>query len=88
MKKGNTIRFSLEEIRERRRRGISGIDWEKVNAMTDEDIERLALEDNKRHGIRDDWYKGAVRVNGIDELLALHKREQAKGRKSQEKAGE
>ncbi len=57
MKKGNTIRFSLEEI------------------------ERLALEDNKRHGIRDDWYKGAVGVNGIDELLALHKREQAKGRK-------
>ena len=85
MKKGNTIRFSLEEIRERRRRGISGIDWKKVNAMTDEDIERLALEDNRRHGIRDDWYKGAVRVNGIDELVALHRREQAERCKSGDK---
>jgi hypothetical protein len=85
MKKENIVRMSFEEAEERRRKGISGIDWKNVNAMTDEDIERLALEDNRRHGIRDDWYKGAVRVNGIDELLALHRREQAERCKSGDK---
>ena len=41
----------------------SGIDWERVNAMTDEEIERNALEDNRLHGIADDRYKTATRVN-------------------------
>ena len=78
MRKENIIRRSFEEVEKRRRQGMDHIDWDRVNAMTDEEIERNALEDNKRHGIDDDWYKGAVRVNGFDELLALHKREKAR----------
>ena len=74
MKKENIIRRSFEEIEEHRRQGGDNIDWKHVNAMTDEEIERNALEDNRRHGIDDDWYKGAERVNGIDEVLAYMKR--------------
>ena len=66
MKKENIIRRSFAEIEERRRKGLDNIDWDRVNAMTDEEIERNALEDNRRHGIDDDWYKGAERVNGND----------------------
>ena len=71
MKKGNTIQRSLEEIRERRRKGINEIDWDLVNAMTDEEIERNALEDNRRHGVDDDWYRGAKLVRGSEGLLKL-----------------
>jgi len=74
MKKENIIRRSFAEIEERRRKGLDNIDWDRVNAMTDEEIERNALEDNRRHGIDDDWYKGAERVNGIDEVLAYMNR--------------
>ncbi len=76
MKEGNTIRRTLEEIRERRRKGINDIDWERVNAMTDDEIERLALQDNRHHGIDDEWYKGTVRATGLAEVLALEKRDQ------------
>ena len=33
---------------------------ERNYALTDEEVERNALEDNRRHGIPDDWYKDAV----------------------------
>ena len=33
--------------------------------MTDEEIERNAREDNRRHGIPDDWYKDAKWVDGL-----------------------
>lgn len=71
MKKGNTIRRSLEEIRERRRRGINEIDWDLVESMTEEEIERNALEDNRRHGVDDDWYKRAKLIRGLEGRLAL-----------------
>jgi len=44
----------------------SGIDWDRVNAMTDEEIERNAREENRRLGFPDDWYKTATRVNKCD----------------------
>ena len=71
MKKGNTIRRSLKEIQKRRRSGVNEIDWELVNSMTDEEIERKALEDNRRHGVDDDWYKRAELIRGIEGRLAL-----------------
>ena len=71
MKKGNTIRRSLKEIQARRRSGVNEIDWELVNSMTDEEIERKALEDNRRHGVDDDWYKRAKLIRGIEGRLAL-----------------
>ncbi len=74
MKKSRTVRYTIEEIRERRKKGLSKTDWDRINAMTEEEIERNALEDNRRHGIDDDWYKGAERVNGIDEVMAYMER--------------
>ena len=43
------------------------IDWARINSMTPEEIECNALEDNRLHGIDDDWYKTARPVNGIEE---------------------
>ena len=74
MKKGNTVRYTLDEALEYRRKRISGVDWEKVNAMTPEDIERLADEDDKRLGIDPDEWGEPYRVNGIDDVLAYMNR--------------
>ena len=51
MKKENIVRYTLEEIKERIRKGESKTDWDRINAMTEEDIERLADEDDELHGI-------------------------------------
>lgn len=61
MKKKDTIvRYTLEEIEELQRRGLTETDWERLDNMTEEEVERNALEDNRRHGIPDAWYKDAV----------------------------
>ena len=65
MKKGNTITRTIEEALEYRRKGISGVDWDRVNAMTPEDIERLADEDDKRLGIDPNEWGEPYWVNGI-----------------------
>ena len=65
-RKSTIVRYSIEEIRKMNRELGSGIDWDRVNAMTDEEIERNALEDNRLHGIPDDWYKTATRVDERD----------------------
>jgi uncharacterized protein (DUF4415 family) len=58
----STVRFTLDEILDRVRRGETGTDWDRVNAMTDEEIERNAFEENRRLGIPDDWHKDAYAV--------------------------
>ena len=65
-RKGTIVRYSIKEIRQMNRELGSGIDWDRVNAMTEDEIERNALEDNRLHGIPDDWYKTATRVDGSD----------------------
>jgi hypothetical protein len=69
MKKENIVRFTLEEIRERRRKGLSKTDWDRINAMTPEEIERLADEDDEMLGIKpEDWGEPRwVDGIGIDE---------------------
>ena len=66
MKEENIVRYTAEEIRERRRRGKTRSDWDRINAMTEEEIERNALEENRRLGIPDDWYKGAYAVYPVE----------------------
>lgn len=78
MKTENIVRYSLEEIEERIRKGESRTDWNLVNAMTPEDVERLADEDDRRLGIDPDEWGKPVWVNGIEDLMALHKREEAR----------
>ena len=64
MKKGRIVRYTLEEIKERRKKGLSKTDWDRINAMTDEEIERNAIEDDRIHGFPEDW--GEARwVEGI-----------------------
>jgi hypothetical protein len=65
-KRVTTARFTSEEIRQINRRGGSGIDWDRVNAMSEEEIERNALEDNRRLGIPDDWYKDAYVARPVE----------------------
>jgi uncharacterized protein (DUF4415 family) len=90
-KKENLVRFTIEEIRARRESGKSGIDWDRINAMTEEEIERNAREENKRLGIPDDWYKGAYAVYPVakeritirvDKDVLDHFRSQGKGYQS------
>jgi uncharacterized protein (DUF4415 family) len=65
-KKENIVRFSEEEIRNRVKRGETKTDWARVNAMTEEEVERNALEENRRLGIPDDWYKDAYAVYPVE----------------------
>ncbi len=65
-RKGTIVRYSIEEIREMNREMGSGVDWDRVNAMTDEEIERNAREENRRLGFPDDWYKTATRMERGD----------------------
>ena len=59
-RKSTIVRYSAKEIKEMLDMGLDRTDWERLKNMTDEEIERNALEDNRRHGIPDDWYKDAV----------------------------
>ena len=65
-KKENIVQFTEEEIWERVRKGETNTDWARIDAMTPEEIERNALEENKRSGIPNDWYKGAYAVYPVD----------------------
>ena len=87
-KKGTIVRYSAEEIREMLDQGLDRTDWERLKNMTDEEVERNALEDNRRHGIPDDWYKDAVLMTWppkeqisirIDEDILNFFRNQGKG---------
>lgn len=58
----NIVSYSMAEIKAKLAAGEGGIDWERVNSMTDEEIERIADEENRETGFSDDWYKYAVPV--------------------------
>jgi len=76
-KKERIVRYTLEEIRERRRKGLSKTDWDRINSMTEEDIERLADEDDKELGIDSDEWGEPVWVNGIEDLMRLTENDEA-----------
>ena len=60
------MRSSEKEIWTRVQKRETKTDWVRVNAMTEEDIERNALEENRRLGIPDDWYKDAYAVYPVE----------------------
>ena len=49
-KEGNIVRYTASELREMVERGESLTDWDRVDAMTEEEIERNALEDYAENG--------------------------------------
>lgn len=44
-KKGNIVRYTVDELKTMRARGEDRTDWKKVDAMSQEEVERLADED-------------------------------------------
>ena len=65
------VRMSSKELRERALRGESQTDWDRVNAMTEEEIERNAVEDYEEN-FEPDW-NGPIWVGGLPgEVPAKH----------------
>lgn len=63
MKKENIVSYTSEELAKM----PSDTDWNRVNAMTDEEIERNALEDPDAPPITEEQWKNAVLVVPGDE---------------------
>lgn len=53
----NIVSYTPEEMLELSRRGDDDTDWERVNSMSEAEIERLAAEDMKEHGFSAETYK-------------------------------
>jgi hypothetical protein len=66
------VRYTLEEIIAMNREGRTRTDWARIEAMTEEEIERNAREENAALGIPDNWYKGAevARAGEFPEFLS------------------
>jgi uncharacterized protein (DUF4415 family) len=61
MSKERIVRYSAEEIEEMIARGEDKTDWARVDAMTDEDIERAIADDPDWADFKDiDWSKAEV----------------------------
>ena len=61
MSKENIVRYTIEEIEAMRARGESQTDWARVDAMTDEDIERAMRDDPDWKDHMDiDWSKARM----------------------------
>ncbi len=61
MSKENIVRYTIEEIEAMRARGESLTDWARVEAMTDEDIERAMRDDPDWKDHMDiDWSKARM----------------------------
>lgn len=55
-------RYTADELKAMVARGEDPTDWARVDAMTEEQIERNALEDLAELGIPEDWSKDATFV--------------------------
>ncbi|MBB4402317.1 MULTISPECIES: BrnA antitoxin family protein [Rhizobium/Agrobacterium group] len=61
MSEERIVRYSPDEIRKKIAKGEDGTDWARVDAMTDEDIERATRDDPDWAGFEDiDWSKAEV----------------------------
>lgn len=62
MKDGGIIRKSLEEVVRKVESEGSGSDWDRVDALTDEEIEQAVAEDPDAELLTDDWFRRAKLV--------------------------
>lgn len=62
-KSGNIVRYTAKELEEMIDRGEDLTDWERLHAMTEEEIERNAVEDYAENG-EPDW-DGPIWVGGL-----------------------
>ena len=61
-KKGPIVRYTAEELAEKRRRGETRSDWAKAAAMTSEEIEAQIAADPDEAGMVVDWDHVAVEL--------------------------
>jgi uncharacterized protein (DUF4415 family) len=59
---GNIRRFTLTDIKEMVARDEDRTDWARVDAKSEEEIERLADEQDAEDGIPPNWWENAVMV--------------------------
>ncbi len=59
MSESNIVRKSLEEVVRNVESSGSNSDWERVDALTDADIERAVLEDPDAELLDQDWFQRA-----------------------------
>jgi uncharacterized protein (DUF4415 family) len=72
MNEQNIVRYSASELRERRARGESRTDWARVDAKTEEELERDIASDPDWKDVPPDWFKDAIPVQpGTKKLLSL-----------------
>lgn len=62
-------RYSDKDIRDYLASGQDKTDWKSINKMTESQIEKAALEDNRLHGADDDWYVDSIAVRGVGDYL-------------------
>ncbi len=62
MSKENIKRYTTSELRELARRGESRTDTARIEAMSDQDVERAVAGDPDWESIPDDWHKRAEAV--------------------------
>jgi uncharacterized protein (DUF4415 family) len=71
-KKGRIVRYSVDELAEKRRRGETRSDWARAEATTPEEIEAQAAADPDEAGIDIDW--DSVTVEPPRPKAAVHMR--------------
>ncbi|HET6569212.1 MAG TPA: BrnA antitoxin family protein [Rhodothermales bacterium] len=59
MKKEHTMRHSLEELESKHRRGETRTDWERIDALTDRDIEQAVAADPDTELLNEEWFETA-----------------------------
>ncbi len=65
------VSYSVEALREMRRRGESRTDWAKVDDITDEQLEALIAEDDDEQDFVPDWHKAKVVMPEAKEHISL-----------------
>ncbi len=72
MNKENIVRYTIKEIEEMIARGEDQTDWARIDAMTDEDIERAMRDDPDWQDFMDiDWSKAVMVVPGKKKAVSI-----------------
>lgn len=72
MSKENIVRYTIEEIEAMIARGESQTDWARVDAMTDEDIERAMRDDPDWKDFMDiDWSKAKMVIPDKKKAISI-----------------
>ena len=72
MSKENIVSYTIKEIQEMIARGESQTDWARVDAMTDEDIERAMRDDPDWKDFMDiDWSKARMVIPDKKKAISI-----------------